>query len=512
MSLSSWIARLAVPLAGLLVLAGWTFASPVGSSADEDFHLGSIWCADLENGYCTEVLTTDGPRYLIPDSVAGVSCFLDDYLESNLESASCATESINGSGKSLTHRTNNLAGYYPPYFYRVMNLFVQEDSVSAVLSMRIFNALLFVFMATAALALSRPWIRQPISISFLTTLIPFGAFFIPSINPSSWVIIGVSTFWVFLLSWLTTPSVKSGRAFSLLVLSGVSLFMAATARSDGALFVAASAVMAILIAWPQVKQHKRRLLIFLVPIPFLIWSFSFRLNGIGGLFGLSFSTQSEAQGTAGVLPLAGDLLRYAFEVPALIAGSLGANQPAFNQASTFFYGIGTIEVKMPSIVPLVTVGMVSAVLFLSLRVASKRRTLALLIGIAVLFLIPLLSVSRFAFQFAYSPRYIYPFVVALVALAMLVSPRRHLRLSRAQVVALGTGFAIANAVALLTTVRRYTNGQSETWLSFFFTPEWWWDFGPSPQVVVLIGSLAGVGVAIGLARIVYNPRLGSRVG
>lgn len=491
----------------MLLLSSWGLASPIGSSADEDFHLGSIWCAEMTVQFCTEVPTSEGPRYLVPNSIAHESCFLDDYLESNLESAKCVTESRDDSGKSLTHRTNNLAGYYPPYFYRVMNLFVQKDSVAAVLSMRVFNALLFVLMATAALGLARPWIRRPLAISYLTTLIPFGAFFIPSVNPSSWVIIGVSTFWVFLLAWLTTPSVKSVRAFGMLVLAGISIFMAATARSDGALFVATSAIMVILIAWSQVKLHKSRLLIFLVPIPFLIWSFSFRLNGIGGLFGLSFSTQSEAQGTAGVLPLAGDLLRYAFEVPALIAGSLGANQPAFNQASIFFYGIGTIEVKMPSIVPLITVGMVSAVLFLSLRFATKRKVLALTIGIAVLFLIPLLSVSRFAFQFAYSPRYIYPFVVAFVALAMLVRPWRRLRFARAQVVALGAGFALANAVALLTTVRRYTNGQAETWLSIGFEPEWWWDFGPLPLVVVGIGSVAGVVVAVGLASLVRDPRL-----
>ena len=94
----------------------------------------------------------------------------------------------------------------------------------------------------------------------------------------------------------------------------------------------------------------------------------------------------------------------------------------------------------------------------------------------------------------------------------MVFPWRKFTLSKVQVSLLAAGFSIANAVALLTTIRRYTNGQSETWLSFFFTPEWWWDFGPGPQVVVLIGSLAGVGVAIGLARIVYNPKLGARFG
>lgn len=498
--------------AGLVVvMMCWALASPLGSSADEDFHLGSIWCADFSPGLCAEVPTAGGVRYLVPAEVSGVSCFLTDYLDSNLESARCAMNSEIGSEQALTQRTNNIAGYYPPYFYRVMNLFVDQDAVFAVLSMRAINALLFIAMVALALAFSRPWIRRAAATTYLTALIPFGMFFIPSINPSSWVITGVSTFWIFLLSWLTTDSLKSWRSVVLLVLAGASLFMALTARSDGALFIVATVVMSILIAWPQVKRYRKRLLILLVPIPFLIYFFSFRLNAIGGISGLSFSTQTDARDAGGFLALVGDLIRYTFEIPALIAGSLGANQPLFNQASVFFYGIGTIEIRMPSIVPLITVGLVSAVLFCSLRITGRRRALALIMGVSILVALPLLSVSRFSFQFAYSPRYIYPFVIAFVALAVLVSPWERLRFSRGQVAALGLGFAVANAVALLTTVRRYTNGQSETWLSVFFTPEWWWNFGPSPQAVVLAGSLAGVGAAISLARLVYDPRLGARV-
>ena len=496
----------------ILVLICWSLASPLGSSADEDFHLGSIWCSDLVTGQCTAVSTSEGTRFLVPSQIASPACFLDEYLDSNQKSAKCVAEAQEGPRQSLTQRTNNLAGYYPPFFYQTMSFFIQEDVVSSVLTMRAFNAVLFGLMVTAALLMSLAWIRRAFAVAVLTTLVPFGLYFIPSINPSSWVIIGIGTFWVFLLSWLTVDTIKSLRAVALLLLAGFSLFMAVTARSDGAIFAAATAMMAILMAWPQVRRHKRRLLVFLVPIPFLLWSFSFRLNEIGGLFGLRFSTQTEQQGSAALFSLASDLLRYAFEVPALIAGSLGANQPQFNQASVFFYGIGTIEVRMPSIVPLITTGIVFALLFHSLRIANRRRISALLLGVVVLFAIPLLSVSRFAFQFAYSPRYIYPLVVAFVGLAILAQPWKRLRLSGVQIAVLGIGFATMNAVALLTTVRRYTNGQSETWLSLFFTPEWWWDFGPSPQVVVLIGSLAGVGVAIGLARIVYNPNLGARVG
>ena len=210
--------------------------------------------------------------------------------------------------------------------------------------------------------------------------------------------------------------------------------------------------------------------------------------------------------------MAGDLIRNAFETPALWAGALGANKPLYDQSSAFLYGIGSVDIRMPSLVPLITVSMVAAILFQALRYMTRRRALGLGLLLAALVAIPVLTTSRFAYQYSYSPRYVYPLLLASIALALLVVPWRRISIDRLQVGFLAAGFSGANAVALLTTVRRYTNGQSETWLSFFFTPEWWWDFGPSPQVTVLIGSLAGVVVAIGLARIVYSPNLGTRIG
>lgn len=489
------------------LLASWSRASPLGASADEDFHLGSIWCSVGATDTCQEISGSESRKLAVPESIAGPACFLDRYLESNLESASCLNELEEGGVLVPTHRVNLLANYYPPYFYRFMAVFVGPDPIASILMMRLVNGILAVLMFGCAFLFARPWVRRAAVAGLLATLVPFGAFFIPSVNPSGWVIIGVGTFWIFFLSWLTTPNVKSVRGVALLVLSGIALLMASVARSDGALFVGVTALMAILIGWPQIRPHKKRFLILLAPVPVLIWSFAFRLNAIGGLFGLSFATQTSESGLAGTNALVGDLVRYAFEIPALFAGALGANTPLFNQASVFFYGIGTIDIKMPSIVPLLTMGMAVAIVFTGLHVMNWRKAVALGLGTAVFLAVPLLTVSRFSFQYAYSPRYVYPLAMALVALAFLAKPWRRITLTRTQNVLLGAAFAIANAVALLTTVRRYTNGQAETWLSLGFEPEWWWDFGPSPLVVVGIGSLAGVGVAIGLASLLRDPRL-----
>ena len=46
-------AAIAVPVALLAALLAWGVSSPPGSSPDEDYHMGSIWCAGgIEAGVC----------------------------------------------------------------------------------------------------------------------------------------------------------------------------------------------------------------------------------------------------------------------------------------------------------------------------------------------------------------------------------------------------------------------------------------------------------------------------
>src|SRR5262245_53254713 len=61
-------------LAVLLALGCWALASPVGASPDEDFHLGSIWCAQgIEAGRCEQGPTAQSR--LVPADVARATCY-----------------------------------------------------------------------------------------------------------------------------------------------------------------------------------------------------------------------------------------------------------------------------------------------------------------------------------------------------------------------------------------------------------------------------------------------------
>ncbi|MFZ9928658.1 MAG: hypothetical protein ACO3FY_05960, partial [Ilumatobacteraceae bacterium] len=50
---------------------------------------------------------------------------------------------------------------------------------------------------------------------------------------------------------------------------------------------------------------------------------------------------------------------------------------------------------------------------------------------------------------------------------------------------------ISNSIALRDTIRRYTTGQDVFISKSLNNPiEWWWQFGPQPETVWLIGTLA----------------------
>lgn len=450
--------------------------------------------------------------YAIPSDIAGESCYLRGYTESSNASAACLNSHRESKNPTVTHRVNNVAGYYPPLFYWTMHAFVGADPPRSVIAMRVANGVSAALILGLLLASSQSWLKRPLILALVVGLIPFGVFFIPSVNPSSWAIIGVLSFWAFFLAWLASDRALSRIGVVRLVGLGLSGVLVISSRSDAALYAIITTAVAILMAWPKVRVHARRLWILVIPIPFLFWGLAFRFTSLAGLVGFVPTTQTDASGVEAAAAVGGDLIRNAGEIPAFLAGALGANAPDFDQSSAFLYGIGSVDIRMPSILPLITVGMAIAVLFVSMGTLSKRRTLGIALLLGALTLVPLMATSRFAYQYSYAPRTIYPLLLASMAIALMVFPWAKLQLSKVQVSLLAIGFSVANAVALLTTVRRYTNGQSETWLSFFFSPEWWWEFGPSPQVVVLIGSLAGVGVAIGLARVIYNPRLGGRIG
>ena len=162
------------------LLVAWGLSSPPGSTPDDDFHTISILCANGDNEFC-EILETDpggDPTKAIVPLRAADNCF---YTSSPSEDGSCIAQQ---SGLR-TETTRISIDHVSDIYYMVMNRFLGSDYETSIRDMRIFNAFIFSTLLFLALLVGVPRVRRGLVLLVLTALIPFAAFFVPSINPSS---------------------------------------------------------------------------------------------------------------------------------------------------------------------------------------------------------------------------------------------------------------------------------------------------------------------------------------
>ena len=232
----------AAPLFAFIALVAWAFASPIGSSPDDDFHLASIWCANSANTSACRPGPTTAERF-IPAEIKHSSC----YAHQPDVTAACAARYLHSDSKPtvLTSRGNFL-NQYPPVYYATMSLFVTSNIEVSVVTMRIVNILIFIGMGVG-LYLLLPRFRRPALLwGWGLTVLPLGLFLISSNNPSSWAIIGIGSAWLALLGYFETTGRRRIGLAGLFLLAGI---MAAGARSDAALYLVISiVVVAVLTA------------------------------------------------------------------------------------------------------------------------------------------------------------------------------------------------------------------------------------------------------------------------
>ncbi|MBJ7421874.1 MAG: hypothetical protein JHC58_03360, partial [Ilumatobacteraceae bacterium] len=102
------------------------------------------------------------------------------------------------------------------------------------------------------------------------------------------------------------------------------------------------------------------------------------------------------------------------------------------------------------------------------------------------------------------PRYFLPFFLGIVIIA---AANKTARFPNSLVLTVAILATISNSIALRDTIRRYTTGQDVFISKSLNSPrEWWWNFGPAPETVWLIGSLA---FAMLFAVIIYERKLES---
>lgn len=462
-------------------LCGWALASPVGATPDENFHLASTWCAwgDSQD-YCR---STDKPdSKLVPWQIVQSSC----YAFVPEASADCQTKLPSGVMKGMAIASHgNFQNNYPPIFYGVMRLFVSENIELSVLSMRIFNALLFCIVLAATFLLVSATQRKTLFWMWTGSLVPLGVFLIPSVNPSSWAIIAVGTSWIVFDAFLKAEGI--GKIFSG-TLFGFLVVMAAGARGDSAIYICLTTLVVLFYNFNRFKLFWKRLWLPLVMWAVAIFLFfssaqsSVASNGLYSGGGVEWTAADKIQ------LLMGNIV----QLPALWAGVFGMT--SIGAPAVSIGNLGWLDTQMPMIVWLPALAVYISLFYGGLRNISKLKLFSLAIIVLAITALPLYVLQRsFAGVGAeVQPRYLLPLIIVLLGIALLSteSDVAHLFPSKIQKYLLIGSIIVANSIAVHFLMRRFITGIDVRGVNLNTAQEWWWSgLGMSPMAIWILSSI-----------------------
>lgn len=446
-------------------LVAWAFASPIGSTPDEDYHLASIWCGHGEQADLCSLSTDVDGAVVVPAALTEASgC----YAFNPENSADCP---LAPSDVTVTTLRSNTEGGYPPVFYWVMSLFASSNLVASIIAMRIFNALLFVTALFLTFRALPPNLRKPLLWGSIITLIPLGIFLIPSVNPSSWAITSAATLWVALTGYFKSSTLKARVTLGAMAI--FSAFIGAGARSDAAVYAGIAIVVSIVLSTIEIK---RDLKLLILPGALLLIAVAFFFSA-----GQSSALSPGSSESTSVAPSVGSLLITNIQhLPELWAGAMGT------------WGLGWLDTAMPGLVWVLSLGLYCALVFSGLAVMSWNKLLALLIIAAGLVVIPLyiLMVGKIIVGSGVQPRYIFPLMVMVAGISISSVGKRNVNFTKLQSVVVLVGLVVAQSQALHSNLRRYLTGISGGGTNLDKAPDWWWEIPIGPMWVWALGTIS----------------------
>lgn len=481
-------AIVAAPLLVVIALGAWAFASPVGGSPDDDFHLASIWCADVIAPDCAPGESAD--QRIVPEALIGSGCYNRDPEQS----AACQDSTVSFDVSDTVQTTRgNFAGNYPPVFYAVMGLFATSDIPASVVVMRLVNVILFAGISTALYLLLAPTRRAALLWGWLVATVPLGIYIIPSVNPSSWAVIGVASSWLALLGWYES---RGRRKIGLGAVFAIGVVMAAGSRSDAAVFAALGMAVVAVLTVARSRRWALDSILPLVALAVCVVSFVTSGQTVSAASGYGASPIDSGPVDVGAggepAPAPDPLSLLAFNllnVPSIWAGALGT------------WGLGWFDVAMPFVVGFASIACYVALGFTGFRSMSIRKALAAAaVGLALI-VVPVYVLTRGGSSVGVEvqPRYVLPLMVLLAGLLALRTGARTVELARGQLALVVVSLAVVQFIALHTTMRRYITGVDAQGASLDAGIEWWWAGVPSPNVVLVVGSLCYGGAVVLLA-------------
>lgn len=460
------------PALAMLALSAWAFASPVGASPDDDYHLASIWCAnEARTDLCApDPVNGEGWRLVLP-GITTAPCFVADTTASG----GCQ-EWSSEPAPTVAADHGNWIGAYPPVFYAAMNVFASTDIQTSAIIMRLFNVALLVAFVTALAFLLPARLKVPLIAGWLITTVPLGAYLIVSNNPGSWAIIGVGASWLAALGWFRTTG---RRSWALGALTFLAVLIAAGSRTDAAVYSIIALGIASFLAFERTRTFGLKLLLpaGLVVVAALF----FRTSGYAAVAtgGLTGGIENPGSRDAGAI-LAFNLI----SIPQLWTGVFGS------------WGLGWRMEVWPGfwMVEFSTLVVFIGLASLGIRDMHARKAIMTMALVATLFILPLyiLTVGLSVVSENVQPRYLVPLVVVLGGFLLLTRKGSDsMRPGPWHVIPAIVLLSGANLIALYMNLRRYITGFDLERLSLEAGSEWWWTGFPiGPTVLWLIGSAA----------------------
>ena len=456
----SRVVAVCIPILLLVTLVAWAYASTVGSSPDDNFHLPSIWCGQgLREGLCQE--SGDPATRLVPAALLDATC----YAFHSEISGACWDPVAQGLAEATVLNTN---GSYPPLFYAAMSILAGPDVQTSVLLMRVANAALAVGLLTVTYFALPRFLRAALLAPTLVAVVPLGLFVVASNNPSSWALVSAAMVWVCLYGALRSTG---RREIVLCILAVVGGVIGAGARSDAAAFAGFGVVLAFILG-----ARRGRALLYPAVAGTLI-----------AVIAVAFY-QSGGQGRVVLTPLGvegpplttADHISNLLGVPGLWIGVFGTA------------GLGWLDTIMPVVVPVLAFGAFCAAVIVGMRQVGWRRAIALGVVVAALWAVPFVKLAQTGVHVAdnlVQPRYVLPLMIILLGVAS-ATPTARRDWSVPRVITVGSALSIAAALALHINIRRYTTGSDQPSIDPGAEAEWWWAGVPAPMVVWIVGALS----------------------
>lgn len=476
-----------------LLSALWALATPPSGAPDEPSHI--VKAASVARGEFVGVTTAAGQVVTVPAYIAH-SQTLTCFAFNTETSPSCASPEAGDPWVDV--QTETTAGLYNPLYYVIVGwpTLIFHDS-SGIVAVRLVSAAASSLFLALAFAMIATWRRRALPFAALAVAItPMVIFLNGTVNPNALEITAVLAAFVGVLSVIIDPRPDALTRRTLIVL--VSGAIAANTRGLSPAWLLIALVAPLLLAdRPQLRT--------------LLGDWRVRTAGIViALAAIGAVAWTALSGSLAAAP-GGAPSKFALPDASPLDGFLLTVERTFDYTANMVGIFGWIDTPSPKFVYLVWAVLVGGFLVASAVVLRGRALL--LVGVLVVALIVLPGVFQAGYVrsggLIWQGRYALPlFVCLMVACGTALSERLPAPtdasrwILRRLVLTTLALWSVAQLLAFLTALRRYTVGLSGGWLEMLRNPTW----TPSAGVIPLVAAFVVTAVAIPVAAALLSRR------